>query len=434
MGESYRCSAPVMAHPETVSDPTGEQQTPRHPVLRVVWIVVIALALTLSSVTGFSLGQAFADRGTEPVSVVVGTWMRDHGLGPLVAQLETFYYQKVKPPEIGGAPDVSADLGEDDTTASPAPSALPTELPTAAPTSTPSPSSTAAHLAPPPNIVSPADDPQPMEGVWQPVGSKVAGQRAMYATRVRADDVHTKYYATALWIDPTLARAMYIPGYEEPSAGPNPYDGALPKELWPLILANTNGAFRLEGSQGGYIYDGDVIKPMTKGRATAVITADGALHIGKWGRDFDTGDGVVVARQNLNLIVDKGESKVASSTDNIVWGATTDKESLAWRSAIGERADGSLVYVIGEYLSAAGLADTLVRAGVERAMVLDMNLYWSAGFTFRHKKDGTPVCRKLDPAISDDCNRFLNRYKRDSFQFLARSPIGASPTYSSTTP
>ena len=429
MGASYRRAASHMAHSETVSESTGEQQKQHHTLRRAAGIAVVAVALALSGVTGFSLGRAFADRGTEPVSVVVGTWMRDHGLGALVAQLETFYYQKVKPPEIGGAPDVSADLGEDELTPSPTASANPTASPSAL-----SRVPTAAHLAPPPNIVSPADDPQPMEGVWQPVGSKVAGQRAMYATRVRADDVHTKYYATALWIDPTLARAMYIPGYEEPSAGPNPYDGALPKELWPLILANTNGAFRLEGSQGGYVYDGAVVKPMTKGRATAVITHDGALHIGKWGRDFDTGDDMVVARQNLNLIVDKGASKVASSADNIVWGATTDKESLAWRSAIGERPDGSLVYVIGEYLSAAGLADTMVRAGVERAMVLDMNLYWSAGFTFRHKKDGTPVCRKLDPAISDDCNRFLRRYKRDSFQFLARSPIGATATYSSTTP
>jgi hypothetical protein len=51
-------------------------------------------------------------------------------------------------------------------------------------------------------------------------------------------------------------------------------------------------------------------------------------------------------------------------------------------------------------------------------MVLDMNDWWTAGFYFRHKKNGTPLCRKLDPAIQEGCDRYLNRYKRDSFQFL----------------
>lgn len=411
--------------------PTPPPAARTHPIRTVSVGLVAGLLLIGSALLGFSLGGAFANRGTEPVSVVVGTWMRDIGLGPVVAQLETVYYRVIKPPEIGGEPAVSADLGDEDSSPTPTPTAsMATSSPAPAPVA-----SSMPHLAPPSDIISPAENAEPLEGVWQPIGSKVDGVRAMYATRVRADDVHTKYYATALWIDPTLAKTMYVPGYEEPAAGPNPFDGALPKDLWPSVLANVNGAFRLEGSQGGYIYDGEIIKPMVKGRATAAITSDGRLRIGRWGRDFSKHDDIVTARQNLDLIVDKGQSKVSSATDNIVWGATTDKESLAWRSAIGERPDGSIVYVIGEYLSAQGLADTLVRAGVERAMVLDMNLYWSAGFTFKHKKDGTPICKKLDPAISDGCDRFLNRYKRDSFQFLARYPIGpAVPIPSPTTP
>ena len=128
-------------------------------------------------------------------------------------------------------------------------------------------------------------------------------------------------------------------------------------------------------------------------------------------------------RQNLNLIVDKGESKVSSATDNVVWGATTDKESLAWRSAIGQRSDGSIVYVGSPYLSAAGLANTLVGAGVQEAMVLDMNNWWTAGFYFRHRKDGSPLCRKLEPSIAESCDRFLLPYKRDSYQFLANQPV-----------
>ena len=155
-----------------------------------------------------------------------------------------------------------------------------------------------------------------------------------------------------------------------------------------------------------------------------VIYGDRTLSIGKWGRDVSMTKDVEAVRQNLDLIVDKGKSQVADGADHVTWGATTDKESLAWRAALGQRDDGSLVYVGSPYLSADGLANVLVGAGVKRAMVLDMNEYWAAGFYFRHKKDGTPLCRYLDPSIAGPCDRFLHRYKRDSFQFLARSSNG----------
>jgi hypothetical protein len=159
---------------------------------------------------------------------------------------------------------------------------------------------------------------------------------------------------------------------------------------------------------------------LVAGKASTVIYKDGSVKVGKWGRDVKMTADVDVVRQNLNLIVDGGKSKVSNGADNVVWGATTDKESLAWRAAIGQRADGSIIYVGSPYLSADGLANTLVAAGVERAMVLDMNNWWTAGFYFRHAKDGTPLCRKLDPAIQENCDRFLKTYKRDSFQFLTR--------------
>jgi hypothetical protein len=265
-------------------------------------------------------------------------------------------------------------------------------------------------------------NPQPKEGEWQPVASRVDGIPAVYVTRVRADNVHTSYYASVMWIDTMLTKAMLVPGREEPG-GPNPYNGALPKDLWPDVLANINGAFRLDDTLGGYYYKGDMVKPLVDGKAAAVIYKDGSIQIGKWGRDLKMSKDVDVVRQNLDLIVDKGVSQVSNGADHVVWGATTDKESLAWRAGLGQRPDGSLVYVGSPYLSAEGLADVLVGAGAKRAMVLDMNEYWTAGFYFRHKKDGSPLCRYLDPSIAGPCDRFLLPYKRDSFHFLARTDV-----------
>ena len=395
---------------------------------RYIMVPILSLVGILTLLFGVSIGSTFAESDGEPPQVVAATWMRDNHLGWVVARAEDVYFTYINVAEVGGEPEISAQF--------PSPEADQQDIETVTmPAPAPVPSSSAtevkplprAHLNPPQNITSPVTDPEPGEGEWQPVASKVDKIPAIYVTRVRADDIYTMYYATAMWIDTTLTRTMFIPGYQEPG-GPNPFNGALPESQWEYVLANFNGGFRINDTRGGYFYDGEMVKELVDGRASAVVMRDGTMHIGKWPRDFknlrnDKGDPapeVMVVRQNLDLIIDKGISEVSSENDNIVWGATTDKTSMTWRAAIGERPDGSLVYVIGEYLSATGLANTLVGAGVEQAMVLDMNLWWAAAFYFNHKKSGKIKCHKLEPAIQGDCERFLNDYKRDSFQVLSR--------------
>ena len=412
-------------------------------VKRLVQLIAVLLVVTLS-VAGWSIYQSSQDNPGEPMQVVAATWMRDHGLGPVVAKLEDFYYQYISKPEVGGKPTVSAQIDNGSSAVTVTPTPMPPE-PTAStstnPTIEPTPTFTFAplpdvttqsvpadgtvpHLNPPDTLISPASIPEPLEGVWQPVGNKVAGLPAVYVTRVRTDNVHTSYYATAMWIDTALTTAMFIPGYEEPKGGPNPANGALPEQYWPLLMANINGAFRLEDTRGGYYYDGITVQPLEKKRASAVIYRDGHIRIGRWGRDLELTPDVLVVRQNLDLIVDHGESQVNNPSYTATWGATTDKENLAWRAGLGQRSDGSLVYVIGQALSAQSLADTLVASGAKRAMVLDMNQYWSAGFYFSHNRAGDPICHRLDPDIGGPCDRFLRPFKRDSFQFLAAYPVG----------
>ena len=429
----------------------GRHRQQRGIVRRVVTWSVIGVLLLGSAWAGVTFYATYREADGEPTPVIVATWMRDNHMGALVAQLENVYYRYIDTPEVGGIPTVSADLsaendaGADDSDIQPVDPGPPTvpiaaaadsspvllgpanpsPRPSIAPMPKPSPyvAPPRPHLSPPPTISSPVTTPQPREGEWQPVASRVDGIPAVYVTRVRADDVHTSYYASVMWIDTLLTKAMLVQGREEPG-GPNPYDGALPKSLWPDVLANINGAFRLDDTLGGYYYQGETVKPLVDGKAAAVIYKDGSIQIGKWGRDLKMSKDVEVVRQNLDLIVDKGVSQVSNGADHVIWGATTDKESLAWRAALGQRPDGSIVYVGAPYLSAEGLADVLVGAGVKRAMVLDMNDYWTAGFYFRHKKDGQPLCRYLDPAIQGPCDRFLLPYKRDSFHFLARSLSG----------
>jgi hypothetical protein len=408
----------VTSSTEAPQSPTSSRAAQRKakPSKARFWVRrIVLLLLAAFAVVGVWFAVTFVpyirDSQGEPTSVLLATWGRDHGLGSVVAAAEDFYYSHFDVTPVGGKPTESANFGGD-------PSAAPSASTSTGPTPSSSPTPTRAHLNPPATLVSPVKDGAlPDEGVWQPVASKVDGIHAIYATRVRPDAIHTSVLASLMWIDTKLTKTMYVPGYLEPG-GPNPYDGALPQKFWPDVLANTNGAFRIQDSQGGYIYKGKTIVPMVDGQATLAIDSAGHMTVGKWGRDIDPNSDIVVARQNLALIIDHGQSRVRDG-DGFRWGATTHGESAAWRSAIGERADGSLVYIGSPGLTAQAMADTLISAGVKRAMVLDMNNWWVAGFYFKHDASGAPLCHKLDPNIQEGCDRFLNRYKRDSLQFLA---------------
>jgi Phosphodiester glycosidase len=370
---------------------------PRRRRYRVLGGAMVVLLLA-AGWFAWSFSGYVRDSQGEPTSVLLSEWGRDHHLGTEVVWAENFYYAHISTVPTGGVPTISA--------------VIPNQTRPSLGTTT-----THPHLLPPAPLVSPAAHTLPGEGVWQPVGSLVDGLPAVYVTRIRPDAVHTSVLASLMWIDTDLTRSLLVPGYIEPG-GPAPTQGALPKADWPSVLANFNGGFRTADSRGGYYYQGDMVKRLVTGRASAAITKSGQLQVGAWGRDLQMTPQTAVVLQNLDLVVDGGRSMVAPG-DNFQWGATTHGESLAWRSALGQRADGSLVYIGSPGLSAQTLASTLVSAGVVRAMVLDMNNWWVAGFYFTHSPNGAPICSKLDPNIAETCNRFLSRYKRDSFQILA---------------
>jgi hypothetical protein len=402
------------------ADAAARTQRRRHSKRRYILrrVLVGALVVIVAFVGFFAVTfiPYVRDSQGEPTEVLLATWGRDHGLGPVVAKAEDFYYAHVNTVAVGGTPTEAATFAGEDPTTAASPSTKPSG--STKPGATPTATTTVAHLTPPQRLVSPASNPLPKEGVWQPVGTEVSGQPAIYVTRVRPDAVHTSVLASVMWIDTKLTKMFYVPGYIEPG-GPSPSQGALPQQYWPQVLANFNGGFRIEDSRGGYYYNGTTVAPLVQGRASTVVYKDGHVVVGKWGRDVSMSSSVAIVRQNLDLIIDKGKSRV-QDPGSFTWGATTKGETYAWRSAIGQRADGSLLYIGSPGLSAQTMADTLVQAGAVRAMVLDMNNWWVAGFYFGHNSSGAPICHKLDPNIAEGCDRFLNRYKRDSFQVLAK--------------
>ena len=103
-------------------------------------------------------------------------------------------------------------------------------------------------------------------------------------------------------------------------------------------------------------------------------------------------------RQNLDLLVDGGQVNPTCSTDSSpIWGYTVGNDAYVPRTALGVRADGSLIFVNSPAVSVCSLGQLLKSAGVVRGMELDINYDWSIGYYFTH--DGGQVA---EPRVAPD--------------------------------
>jgi hypothetical protein len=248
----------------------------------------------------------------------------------------------------------------------------------------------------------------------------------MYVTYLRPDAVHTGLVAAVAWIDPKVVKAVQYAGAVEPGGGAWAHQLPIDASVRPQLLAAFNSGFKLADAEGGYYDSGRLARPMRPGAATLWITTDGTLDVGEWGRDVSTQTpGLVMARQNLDLIVDGGQPVPGvQDNDPARWGQTVGNSVLVWRSGLGVTADGAVVYVAGPGLSALTLANLLVRAGAVRAMELDINTDWVDFFTYKPGPPGAPVgdltVDRLLPNMYPSTNDYLTASSRDCIALFAR--------------
>jgi hypothetical protein len=124
---------------------------------------------------------------------------------------------------------------------------------------------------------------------------------------------------------------------------------------------------------------------------------------------------VTAVRQNLALLVDGGQIAPGVDTNaRRAWGATLGNAKYVWRSGIGVRADGGLVYVAGDRLTALTLADLLRRGGAVRAMELDINPEWTSFVTY------LPDACNILPDMQSSPHRFDTSSSRDFVSLQVR--------------
>jgi hypothetical protein len=226
---------------------------------------------------------------------------------------------------------------------------------------------------------------------------------------------------TLMRFDQGLARLALHAGSGEPGGGGWRYGSHIGAQEAHRVVAGFNGGFRLNYGSVGFMADGRAAVPLTAGLGSIVTYQDGATQIGAWQQGVPArGRGIESVLQDLKLLVDhRAPASTVETCATGCWGDTLGGGVDVARSALGITGDGRLVWAAGESLSPSALANALTRAGVQRAVELDINPEWVAGYLYPHKASG-PAAVPVVPGQAGIPGQLLAPYARDFFTILAR--------------
>ncbi len=187
------------------------------------------------------------------------------------------------------------------------------------------------------------------------------------------------------------------------------------------LLAAFNGGFKFTTGSGGFFAYGRSAVKIRDGVGSIVIYANGVTDVGAWGSEVPrAGSPVVAVRQNLSLLVDRGRP-AADLSCLICWGATLGGVVDPARSALGITGAGRLIWAGGEHLTAGQLAAALIAGHAVRAVELDINPEWVAGYLYGHRGGRGPLAPVGIVAGQVGIpGAFLTPWSRDFFTVVAR--------------
>ena len=246
---------------------------------------------------------------------------------------------------------------------------------------------------------------------WKPVAS-IGGQVVAWIAQ--------RSSVTLLRFEQRLVHLALHAGSGEPEGQGWTYRDRIGASEIHRVVAAFNGGFKLSYGSVGFLADGRVAVPLTVGLGSIVTYQNGTTEIGAWHEGVPA-HGLTVASvlQNLHLLVDRGMA--APTVENCIlscWGATLGGGPDVARSALGITGAGQLVWSAGESLTPAVIAHALVDAGVLRAVELDINPEWVAGYLYVHHPGG-PTAVPVVPGQFGIPGRLLAPYDRDFFTILA---------------
>jgi len=292
-----------------------------------------------------------------------------------------------------------------------------------APTTTRATAATTTTVPPPyvpPPVTPSVSPPQPGEGQWATQDTWSPGPPAVMTTSFRPDPTQPTIVAYAAWMRTSATQLTLYPGYKGP--GPSALDRGpeqVPVDARPHLLATFNSGFYEADAAAGFYTHGTLYFPMVDGLATVVAYADGSIDVVDWQGGPAPGPDVVMARQNLGLLVSSGAATPAATVPGD-WGVTLGGVPAVWRTGLGIDARGNAIYVAAPAQTAASLAQILVRLGAVRAMQLDINPEWPIFVTYGGPGALAPTLDVPNPNQVSD--RFLYSSTKDFFALYQRVP------------
>ncbi len=187
------------------------------------------------------------------------------------------------------------------------------------------------------------------------------------------------------------------------------------------VVAGFNGGFKFTYPDVGFLSGGRTALPLKSGLASIVTYTDGTTAIGAWNEGVPSSRRTVYSvLQNQHLLVDHGEVAAnAASCIAACWGETIKGLTAVARSALGVTASGRLLWAAGESLLPSDIGQALVAAGAVRAVELDINPDWVAGYLYEHHSSG-PVAVPVVPGQVGIAGQLLQPDGRDFFTIVAR--------------
>jgi hypothetical protein len=239
-------------------------------------------------------------------------------------------------------------------------------------------------------------------------------------------DAAPSIVAYAAWFRTSSTGLGLYPGYEGPGPSTLPRG---PEEVPPpgrsRLLATFNSGFYEKDESAGFYVNHTLYYPMVDGEATVVRYSDGRVDIIKWTGGPRPSADIVMARQNLPLLVNNSRATPLAA-NNADWGITLNGVPAVWRSALGIDTNGNLVYVAAPAQTSISLAALMVRLHVVRAMQLDINPAWPILVTYAGAGASGPSLFVANP--NQIASRFLVPSTKDFFAlFLSRAPGEAQP-------
>jgi hypothetical protein len=249
------------------------------------------------------------------------------------------------------------------------------------------------------------------------------GRTAVRISRVKAFH-ESGFTITMLRFDQGLVTLALHAGGSQPGGRGWRYGDSIGRRESRIVVAAFNSAFQESYGAGGFQADGRVGWPLRRGAASVVIYRDGIADIGRWHITVPAaGRPVRAVRQNLGLLIDAG--RIPPSVDaciKVCWGDPLHEQPIVARSALGITPSGDLVWAAGHDLSVRALANALADKGVVRAMELDINPRWVAGYVYDHSRHaGAPLPIPLVPGQTGIPGQLLAPYFRDFFTVITRS-------------